>query len=92
VLRSFAPKLSTKFFLDRFSGGDDGFDVLEYGGGPPPPELGGPKDTLYLQPGKTARIATRFGDYADPDHPYMFHCRLLAHDDRGMMGQVVMTG
>lgn len=66
------------------------FDVLEYGGGPP--ELGGAKDTLHLQPGKTARIATRFRNDADPDHPYMFHCHLLAHDDRGMMGRFVVFG
>lgn len=33
----------------------------------------------------------RFSDYTDPDLPYMFHCHLLQHGDRGMMGQFVVV-
>ena len=29
------------------------------------------------------RLIMRFTDYADPDPPYMYHCHLLCHEDRG---------
>jgi FtsP/CotA-like multicopper oxidase with cupredoxin domain len=32
----------------------------------------------------------RFSDYPDLSTPYMFHCHLLEHEDRGMMGQLVV--
>jgi FtsP/CotA-like multicopper oxidase with cupredoxin domain len=66
------------------------FAVLEYAGGPPRPHLTGPKDTVYVPPGETVRLVTRFSDYTDPDLPYMFHCHILLHEDRGMMGQFVV--
>jgi len=37
------------------------------------------------------RFVTSFEDYSDPDTPYMFHCQVLEHEDRGMMGQFVAT-
>jgi hypothetical protein len=37
------------------------------------------------------RLLTSFEDYADPDLPYMFHCHILEHEDRGMMGQFVVV-
>jgi FtsP/CotA-like multicopper oxidase with cupredoxin domain len=67
------------------------FAVLEYAGGPPPPHLTGLKDTVYVPPGKTVRLVTRFSDYTDPDLPYMFHCHILLHEDRRMMGQFVVV-
>ncbi|APU16830.1 MULTISPECIES: multicopper oxidase family protein [Actinoalloteichus] len=67
------------------------FRVLDLEGTPPPPELSGWKDTLYIRPNTTARIVMRFEDYTDPDYPYMFHCHLLQHEDRGMMGQFVVV-
>jgi FtsP/CotA-like multicopper oxidase with cupredoxin domain len=33
----------------------------------------------------------RFTDYTDPALPYMFHCHILRHEDRGMMGQFVVV-
>ena len=68
------------------------FRVLEYAGEPPPPHLLGLKDTVYVPPGKTVRFLVRFSDYTDPDLPYMFHCHVLQHEDRGMMGQFVVVG
>ena len=65
------------------------FHVLKYANGPTPPALTGPKDTVYVPPGKTDRLLVQFGDYADPHHPYMFHCHILRHEDNGMMGQYV---
>ncbi len=67
------------------------FQVLSVDGALPPPDLGGWKDTVFLRPDTTMRIALRFTDYADADTPYMFHCHLLQHEDGGMMGQFVVV-
>jgi len=67
------------------------FRVLSVDGDPPPPELAGPKDTVYLEPQRTYRLLMRFEDYTDADMPYMFHCHMLLHEDAGMMGQFVVV-
>lgn len=67
------------------------FRVLDVDGSPPPPHLGGLKDTVFVPPGSSARLVMRFTDYTDPDLPYMFHCHLLRHEDAGMMGQFVVV-
>ena len=67
------------------------FRVLEYAGEPPPAHLLGLKDTIYVPPGKTVRFVVHFSDYTDPDLPYMLHCHILRHEDRGMMGQFVVV-
>jgi len=67
------------------------FRVARYAGGPAPPYLAGWKDTVYVPPGETVRFLVELGDYADPDVPYMFHCHVLQHQDRGMMGQFVVV-
>ncbi|MGH3517953.1 MAG: multicopper oxidase domain-containing protein [Haloechinothrix sp.] len=33
----------------------------------------------------------RFGTHTDPATPYMYHCHMLEHEDRGMMGQFVIV-
>jgi FtsP/CotA-like multicopper oxidase with cupredoxin domain len=67
------------------------FRVVEYAGGPPPPEVSGLQDTVLIPPHETMRAVTRFEDYADPSVPYMFHCHVLEHEDCGMMGQFVVV-
>jgi FtsP/CotA-like multicopper oxidase with cupredoxin domain len=67
------------------------FWVFERDGEPPPPAMATAKDTVLVRPGETIRFVTRFGDRADADTPYMLHCHLLEHEDRGMMGQFVVT-
>lgn len=67
------------------------FRVLSVSGDEPPPELAGWKDTVFLRSGERYRLLIRFSDHASADVPYMYHCHLLAHEDRGMMGQVLVT-
>ncbi|WJV46746.1 multicopper oxidase family protein [Streptomyces flavofungini] len=67
------------------------FRVLEVNGETPPPELRGPKDTVFLPNGTTMKLALRFTGPADPKTPYMYHCHLLSHEDGGMMGQFVVV-
>ena len=67
------------------------FQILSVGGNPPPPELAGWKDTVYLRPDTEYRLIMQFTDYTDPKLPYMYHCHLLWHEDQGMMGQFVVV-
>ncbi len=67
------------------------FHVLEVEGQEPPPELRGPKDTVYINDGHAVKLAVQFGKHTDPDYPYMYHCHLLRHEDNGMMGQFVVV-
>jgi FtsP/CotA-like multicopper oxidase with cupredoxin domain len=66
------------------------FRVVDYAGEPAPPPLAGWKDTVYVPPNESVRFLVELGDYADPDVPYMFHCHVLQHQDRGMMGQLLV--
>ncbi|MBK1783954.1 multicopper oxidase domain-containing protein [Prauserella sp. ASG 168] len=67
------------------------FQVLSVDGRPPPPELSGWKDTVYLPPEVRFRLIMRFTEHTDPAMPYMYHCHLLWHEDQGMMGQFVVV-
>lgn len=67
------------------------FQVLDRNGNPPPPNEIGWKDTVKVGSGERVRIIMRFTDYANPDAPYMYHCHILEHEDRGMMGQFVVV-
>lgn len=48
------------------------------------------KDTVYVRPDATLRLIVRF-ELTDPTTPYMYHCHLLKHEDKGMMGQFVVV-
>ena len=67
------------------------FRVLDRDGAPPLPYEQGLKDTVLVDPGSTVRVIAEFADFADPDHPYMYHCHILEHEDAGMMGQFVVV-
>ncbi|MFF8282415.1 multicopper oxidase family protein [Streptomyces albus] len=67
------------------------FSVVSYGGRPTPERLRGLKDTVYLPPQETVRLAVPIPEYVDPVTPYMFHCHMLKHEDQGMMGQFTVV-
>jgi suppressor of ftsI len=67
------------------------FLVLDRNGDLPPPNERGWKDTITVNKDETVRVIMQFKDYADPELPYMFHCHILEHEDRGMMGQFVVV-
>lgn len=58
------------------------------------PELfDGPKDNVFVQPGWQLSYITTFEDFGTQvrfDSSYMYHCHILPHEDRGMMGQFVV--
>ncbi|MBW8347889.1 multicopper oxidase domain-containing protein [Bacillus sp. IITD106] len=67
------------------------FRILSINDKEPPEYERGRKDTVFIQNGSKVRIVVEFGNYADPLHPYMYHCHLLRHEDDGMMGQFLLV-
>ena len=67
------------------------FQILDRNGNPPPANEIGWKDTVQVGSGERVRLIMRFTDYADVENPYMYHCHILEHEDRGMMGQFVLV-
>jgi len=67
------------------------FYLLSRNGILPPENERGRKDVVFIKPGETIRLITKFKDYVSDHIPYMFHCHLLTHEDGGMMGQFLIT-
>lgn len=63
------------------------FRVLTIDGGAPSAHLRGWKDTVLVP--SSAELLVKFTQRAKPEHPFMFHCHILEHEDAGMMGQYV---
>jgi FtsP/CotA-like multicopper oxidase with cupredoxin domain len=61
------------------------FQVLDVNG-VPPTHLGS-KDTLNIPKKSTARLAIRYGESGR----WMFHCHILEHAERGMMGELELS-
>ena len=49
------------------------------------------KDVFYLPLGESVTFVAKFSDYADAEHPFMYHCHFGLHEDAGMMGQFVVV-
>lgn len=67
------------------------FNILDRNGAAPDVWETGWKDVVYVPAQGSARVITRFEDFADPVTPYMYHCHMLMHEDEGMMGQFVVV-
>ena len=52
-----------------------------------PPDQRGWKDVVVLDDDDWSEIVVRFDYPATEQYPYMYHCHILEHEDRGMMGQ-----
>ncbi len=63
------------------------FRILSLGGAPPPAHLTGWKDVVLVE--DKAELLVAFHHPATPEHPFMYHCHVLEHEDAGMMGQYV---
>ena len=67
------------------------FKILTVNGATPTVEQSGWKDVVFVPRNQTVRFIARFDDYADADHPFMYHCHISLHEDEGMMGQFIVT-
>lgn len=65
------------------------FLVLNQDGRPVADEAAGWKDTVRVD--DRAEFIVRFDHEATDEYPYMYHCHILEHEDRGMMGQFTVT-
>ncbi len=63
------------------------FYVLDRNGITPPLNEQGRKDVVLVNPMETVRFITQFTDFANDSVPYMLHCHMLTHEDKGMMLQ-----
>jgi bilirubin oxidase len=89
---------STSVFGHPFHIHDVEFNIISVNGAPPADAQKGWKDVVFI-PGKTPgpggaaqviRFIAKFEDYADLQHPFMYHCHISLHEDEGMMGQFVV--
>ncbi len=51
----------------------------------------GYKDVVYIPANKSVKFIVKMTDYTDENTPYMYHCHFLEHEDRGMMGQFIVS-
>jgi blue copper oxidase len=63
------------------------FRILSLAGAPPPPHLVGWKDVVLVE--DRAELLVAFNRPATRDHPFMYHCHILEHEEAGLMGQYV---
>ena len=55
------------------------------------PDQQGWKDMVVLDDDDWSEIIVRFDHPATEQYPYMYHCHILEHEDRGMMGQFTVS-
>lgn len=67
------------------------FLVERMEGGAAPPHQRGWKDVVVLDDDDWSEMIVRFDYPATDRYPYMYHCHILEHEDRGMMGQFTVT-
>jgi FtsP/CotA-like multicopper oxidase with cupredoxin domain len=63
------------------------FRILSIAGAPPPPHLTGWKDVVLVE--DSVELLVAFNQPATRDHPFMYHCHILEHEEAGLMGQYV---
>jgi FtsP/CotA-like multicopper oxidase with cupredoxin domain len=64
------------------------FRILDRDGEPSLPHDQGLKDTVLVDPGSAVRVIAQFLGFSDAQHPYMYHCHNLEHEDAGHDGAV----
>ena len=67
------------------------FLIEQMEGAVAPPDQRGWKDMVVLDDDDWSEIVVRFDHPATEQYPYMYHCHILEHEDRGMMGQFTVS-
>ncbi len=67
------------------------FLVEQMEGETAPEDQRGWKDVVVLDEDDWSEIVVKFDHQASELFPYMYHCHILEHEDRGMMGQFTVT-
>jgi len=82
---------STSNFGHPFHIHDVEFNILSVNGVAPVAAQAGFKDVVFVPSKSTVKFIAKFDDFADPLHPFMYHCHIALHEDDGMMGQFIVT-
>jgi len=82
---------NTSFFSHMFHIHDIEFNIVSRSSGAVPDYEQGWKDVVWVPMNQSVTFMTRFTDFADSVHPFMYHCHFGAHEDGGMMGQFVVV-
>jgi bilirubin oxidase len=83
---------NTNIFSHSFHIHDVQFKIISRSTGAVGQYESGWKDVFYIAINESVTFVARFADYADPIHPFMYHCHFGNHEDEGMMGQFVVKG
>ncbi len=67
------------------------FLIRSRNGRPPPAHERSWKDVVLVRRGETVELLIPFRHRAGDEHPYMYHCHILEHEDNGMMGQFTVS-
>lgn len=67
------------------------FQILDRDGSPLPKNGMDWKDTDQVGADEKVQNIMRLTDYRDEENPYMYHCNIIDHEDRGMMEQFVIV-
>ncbi len=67
------------------------FLVEQMEGAATPPDQQGWKDVIVVDDDDWSEFIVRFDHPATDEHPYMYHCHILEHEDMGMMGQFTVS-
>ena len=67
------------------------FLIEQMEGASAPLDQQGWKDMVVLDDDDWSEIIVRFDHPATEQYPYMYHCHILEHEDRGMMGQFTVS-
>lgn len=65
------------------------FQVLSENDGDVKPENSGWKDTVLVN--QSVELLVKFNEATSVNSPFMYHCHILEHEDRGMMGQFTVV-
>jgi bilirubin oxidase len=68
------------------------FFIQSINGSAPPDNMLGRKDVVVVPPqGGNVKLIMKYVDFSNATMPYMYHCHISSHEDKGMMGQFLVT-
>jgi bilirubin oxidase len=68
------------------------FFIQSINGSAVPANMQGRKDVVVVPPqGGNVKLIMKYVDFENATLPYMYHCHIASHEDKGMMGQFLVT-
>ena len=67
------------------------FAIVSRSTGEVPDYEKGWKDTFFIAINEKVEFVAKFDDFASSEHPFMYHCHMVNHEDGGLMGQFLVV-